>query len=371
MKFIINKNDIKSILAKVQGITGRRTNLAITETVLIEALEAGIKITATDLETGFEGEYPASVESQGIIAINAKKLYEIVRDFPIGDIHINEVENRWIQIGNHNIEYHIVGMNPQDYPDTSKIDSIPFFEMDSALLRRMIEKTVIIAGANDDKRAHINGVYLDYLEHEDNKVIKMVSTDGSRLSLVDYIYEGTAVPFESGVLIPKKGLYEVSKFLDTQGSVQVGLKENQLIIKKDTELLTVRLLEGDFPKYGDIIVKNEGYNIIVDRQLFLMMLKRMAILYSDDYKGVVFNFSENKLQITATNPDIGESKEDMEIEYSGESIEIAFNPKYFIEALNVIDDEFVDINIIDGARPCLIKGDKDKSYLSVIMPMRL
>lgn len=128
MKFIINKNDIKSILAKVQGITGRRTNLAITETVLIEALESSIKITATDLETGFEGEYPASVESQGIIAINAKKLYEIVRDFPTGDINIDEVENRWIQIGNHNIEYHIVGMNPEDYPDTPKFDNISFLK---------------------------------------------------------------------------------------------------------------------------------------------------------------------------------------------------------------------------------------------------
>lgn len=371
MKFIINKNDIKSILAKVQGITGRRTNLAITETVLIEAIESSIKITATDLETGFEGEYPASVESQGIIAINAKKLYEIVRDFPTGDINIDEVENRWIQIGNHNIEYHIVGMNPEDYPDTPKFDNISFFEMDSASLKRMIEKTVIIVGASEDKRAHINGVYLDYLENKDNKLIKMISTDGSRLSLVDYIYDAEKAPFESGVLIPKKGLHEVSKFLDTQGRVYVGLKESQLVIKKDTEILTVRLLEGEFPRYAEIVARNQGYDIVVDRQLFLMMLKRMAILYSDDYKGVVFNFTENKLQVTATNPDIGESKEDMNIEYLGEPVEIAFNPKYFIETLNVIDDEFVNINLINGEKPCLLEGDKDKSYLSVIMPMRL
>ena len=116
MKFVINKNDIRNILGKVQGITGRRTNLAITETVLIQAKEHAVKITATDLETGFEGEYPATVESEGLIAINAKKLYEIVRDFPSDAIDINEVENRWIEIGKETIEYHIVGMNPDDFP---------------------------------------------------------------------------------------------------------------------------------------------------------------------------------------------------------------------------------------------------------------
>lgn len=371
MKFLINKNDIKSILAKVQGITGRKTSLAITETVLIEAVETGIKIVASDLETGFEGRYPASVESTGIIAINAKKLFEIVRDYPIEDIEINEIENRWIQIGTQNIEYHIVGMNPDDYPDNPEIKDVSFFEMDAGSFKSMIDKTVIVTGSNDDKRAHINGVYLDYVEKEEEKTISMISTDGSRLSLVSFEYKGDTVPFESGVLIPKKGLNEVSKFLDVQGPIQIGLKENHLIVKKDAEVITIRLLEGDFPKYEDIINKKDGYNIVVDRQLFLMMLKRMAIFYSEDYKGVVFNFTENKLQITATNPDIGESKEDMELEYSQEPVEIAFNPKFFIESLNVINDEFVNMNLIDGERPCLLEGDKEKSYLSVIMPMRL
>ncbi|GBC63385.1 DNA polymerase III subunit beta [Desulfonema ishimotonii] len=370
MKFVINKSDIRNVLAKVQGLTGRKTNLAITENILIEAIDGGIKIIATDLETGFEGIYPATVESKGLIAINAKKLFEITRDFPAEEILLDEVENRWIQIGNQNIEYHIVGMNPEDFPDSPRIEDIDFFEMDSAALKRMIEKTVIVSGAPDDKRAHINGVYFESVSGDEQNCFRIVSTDGSRLSTVDYPYEGD-MPTIEGVIIPKKGLHEALKFLNNDGAVQIGLKDNHFIINKQSETITIRLLEGDFPKYQDIVKKNDGHQIQMDRQLFLMMLRRMSILSTENYKGVVFNFSSNKLLVTATNPDIGESKEEMEVDFDGEVIEAAFNPKFVIDALNVVDDNTAVLHIINGERPCLIEGAEDKSYLSVVMPMRI
>jgi DNA polymerase-3 subunit beta len=112
MKFTIQKNDIVDVLSKIQGLTGRKSNLAITENVLLKSTETGIHLTVTDLETGFEGFYPAEVESEGTVAINAKKLFEIIRDFPKDTILMNEIENRWIEIGNDNVEYHLVSMNP-------------------------------------------------------------------------------------------------------------------------------------------------------------------------------------------------------------------------------------------------------------------
>ena len=119
------------------------------------------------------------------------------------------------------------------------------------------------------------------------------------------------LPPGGGVMIPKKGLVEVAKFLDDEGSVKIGFKENNFIVQKDSETLIILLLEGDFPEYEDIIVKKGGHSVVFERQLFLMMLKRMSILSSEDYKGVIFNFEKNQLVITSTNPDIGESKEDM------------------------------------------------------------
>ena len=385
MKFTINKTDILDVLANIQGLTGRKSNLAITETVLIQTIPASggiIKIAATDLETGFMGSYPAKVDSQGTIAINARKLYEIVKEFPSNKININEIENYWIEISSAKggINYHIVGMNPDDFPEIPLIEDISFFKIKSLALKKMIEKTLIISVATDDRRVHINGVYFEKLKKNNQNTIRMVSTDGSRLSLVDYTPESAASGFdppehfggsESGIIIPKKGLTEVNRFLDPEGAVQIGNKDNHFIIKKDTETIIIRLLEGEFPKYSEIIDKGNVSIITLDRKMFLNMLKRMSILYSDNYKGVVFNFQKDKLIITATNPDLGESTEDMDINYKGEKIETAFNPKFFIDTLNIIDEDNVILNIIDEQKPCFIEGKEDKQFLSVIMPMRI
>ncbi|MBU2520987.1 MAG: DNA polymerase III subunit beta [Proteobacteria bacterium] len=372
MKFTVNKNDIIDVLSKIQGLTGRKSNLAITEAVLIRTSDTGIVLTVTDLETGFEGIYPASIETEGTAAINARKLYEIVRDFPVDEIHINEVENNWIEIGNKNVQYNIVGMNPSDFPDSPNIKDVDFFKIDSKFLKSMIDKSLVIIGATDDKRAHIKGVFFETIINKDEKIVRMISTDGSRLSSVDTFYDAdTDLPVDIGILIPKKGLNEVSKFLTREGIVQIGVKNNNFVIKKDKEIIIIRLLEGDFPEYKDIINKKDAYIINLDKKLFLMTLKRMSILSSENYKGAIFNFSDNKLVITTTNPDIGESKEEISINYKGEPIEVAFNPRYFIEILNAIDDDKININIINEEKPCLIEGEEDKSFLSVVMPMRI
>jgi len=371
MKFIIKKEDLVDVLSKIQGLTGRKSNLAITANVLIKTTDRGLLLTATDLETGFEGYYPAKIESEGSIAINARKLYEIGRDFPSDEIIVTEVENRWIEIGNKNIEYHLVGMNPDDFPLIPKIEDAEFFDVEAQDLKNMIEKTLVIS-ASDDKRAHIVGVFFERIQTNNEKIIRMVSTDGSRLSTVDVIFDKEFdLPIGPGIIIPKKGLNEVNKFLDAAGPVQIGLKDNNFIVKKNTETIIIRLLEGEFPAYKDIIVKGKINVIKFDRQLFLMMLKRMSILSSDNYKGVIFNFLKNRLLISSTNPDIGESKEDMNILYEGKPMEIAFNPRYFIDALNVIDDKTIILNMDNEEKPCLVEGEEDKNFISVIMPMRI
>ena len=153
--------------------------------------------------------------------------------------------------------------------------------------------------------------------------------------------------------------------------MQIGIKDNHLIVKKEVETIIIRLLEGEFPNYSEIIKEREGHSIQLEKKLFSMMLKRMSILSSDDYRGIIFKFTEGKLTIVSTNPDIGESKEEMEIEFSGEPIEAAFNPKFFSEAVNAIDEDVVVIDIFDEEKPCIVKGKADGRFLSVIMPMRI
>ena len=370
--FKIKKEDILEVLSKVQGITGRKSNLAITSNILIRTTDNGIKLVVTDLETGFEGIYQANIESQGTITINSRKFYEIVKEFQSKEIQINEVENYWIKIGNKNVEYNIVGMNPDDFPETPEIEDVDFFTIDSEIFKDMIEKAIIISGAPDEKRTHITGIYFEIRHQKKENVVRMVSTDGNRLSKVDCIYEkDLKLPKETGILVPKKGMSEVVKFLDSTGTVQVGIKNSNFIIKKGLETIIIRLLEGNFPEYGDIIKRGSSHAIQMDRKMFVSMLKRMSILSSEDYKGVIFNFKEDNLSITTTNPDLGESKEDMVIDYKGDPIEVAFNPRYIMETMSVIDSEKIIVNIIDSEKPCLLEGANQDTYLSVIMPMRI
>ena len=372
MNFTIKKGDILTVLSKVQGLTSRKSNLAITENVLLTTTDRSITLMATDLETGIEGSYPATVEKNGSIAINARKLYEIVREFPNDDIVINEVENKWIEIGNKDVQYHIVGMDPEEFPENPHIDEIAFIEIDSAWFKKMIEKTVMIVGASDDKRAHINGAQFEQMKDNDKPLVRFVSTDGSRLSKADYFFdkEEKMIPFDK-IIIPKKGLNEVAKFLSTEGKVGIGIQKNYFVVKKEAETIIIRLLEGEFPEYKEIIQKKENCNVVLNRNRFIMMLKRMSILSSDNYKGAVFDFKDNTLTVIATNPEIGESKEYMELDYNRDAIKVAFNPKYFIEILNVIEGENALLNIVDEEKPCVIEGQDDTSYLSVIMPMRI
>ena len=372
MRVSIQKSYLLPVLSKIQGITGRKTNLAITTNVLIRTTASGVSIYATDLETGFEGHYPADVESMGTVALNSRKLFEIIRDFPSDRIVFTETENRWVEIGNATVEYHIVGMNIEDFPEIPKIESEYFFDIESVVLAGMIQKSTIISAASDDRRSHIIGVYAEWIDNQNNNIFRMVSTDGSRLSKSDAVFEKSVkLPVGSHILIPKKSLIEVGKFLDTEVKLQVSFKDNNFVVRKDNETIVMRLLEGEFPQYADIIVKPAGYAVNLDRQMFIMMLKRMSILGSDEYKGVIFNFETDKLTISSTNPDIGESKEEMPIDYKGNKMNIMFNPRFFIDTLNVIDDEKVVVNITSEDRPCLISGEKDENYLSVIMPMKI
>jgi DNA polymerase-3 subunit beta len=373
MKVTIKKNDILDVLSKVQGITNRKSNLAITETILIQSNDSGITISATDFETGFEGSYPAEIESGGVITINSRKLYEIVRSFPDDEIHINEIENRRLKIGNNNIDYNLVGMNPDDFPEIPKVTGGEFFVVNSGQFKKMIEQTVVIHSPAEEKRAHILGVNFECVAGAKTNTIRMVSTDGKRLIKTDYVYEDKEIGLAPGssVIVPKKGLSDVGKFLESEGTVAVGVKDNHFIVQKEGETIIVSLLEGEFPKFDDIISNRENdQKIEFNRDSLRDMLIRMSILTSDEYRGVYFYFKEDQLEIKTANPNIGESKEDLSIKFGKKPIKVVFNPQFFIDTLNFIESETVLLNLIDAEHPCLIHGEANRDFLSVIMPMR-
>mgnify|MGYP003587770231 CR=1 FL=1 len=372
MKFSIHKNDILDVLAKVQGLTNRKSTMPITQTVLIQTMDNAISISATDLETGFEGVYTADVLEEGAICLHSRKLFEIIRDFPSDQIRLSQIGNQRIEIGEKNLQFHLMGMNPDDFPAIPKMTDVSYFELDSEAFRKMIDRTAYIQGASEVKLAHVLGVFMDQVTREDEIQLRMSSTDGGRLAVCFQRFDlNKSIPLANGVLIPKKGLSEIGKFLDAPGAVELGFKSNMLIVKKGFETLIVRLIDGEFPVFDDVIEIKDATSVIFDRELFLLMLKRMSILSADEYKAVIFSFQENRLRIESTNPYLGESKEDMAIRYAGEEIQEGFNPKFFIDSLNLINDEKVVLHLFGKEKPCILEGEEDDSYLCVIMPMRI
>ncbi|MBU4010637.1 MAG: DNA polymerase III subunit beta, partial [Proteobacteria bacterium] len=189
---------------------------------------------------------------------------------------------------------------------------------------------------------------------------------------VDCEYENISdLPEEPGIIISKKGLSDLYKFLETDEPINIGYNNTNFVLKKENETVIIRLLEGNFPEYKYIIDRKDSFSITIERQKLLMMLKRMSIFTSDNFKGVIFNLEKEKLLVSSTNPELGESKEEMTINYDADPLEIAFNVRYFIETLNVIEEENVSIMLINEKSPCLLEGEKNKNFLSVIMPMRI
>lgn len=373
MEFQIDKRTLLSGLLKIQGITARKGSLKITEYVFLKATDSNIILQATDLETCFEGLYPADIAAEGSVVMDSKKIFEIVKDFPVDEINFQEIENKWVTIENETVNYHILGGNPDDFPLMPTFENVEFFEIKSAPLKEMIGKNIII-GPTDDNRPHIEGILFCAAEEDGKKMLRMISTDASRMSKTDYILDdGVQWPDDfKSVIIPKKGLNDVLKFLKDEGVVNIGIAENYIIFKTESEKIIIRLLEGDFPDFKKVIQsKDDLNNIKINRQELLMMMKRMSVFFNMDCKSVLFNFGDDLFFIEAMNPGMGEAKEDMPVEFKRDPIKVAFNPKYFIDALNVIKNETVILNIEDSKKPCIIEGEEDVNYINVIMPMKI
>jgi DNA polymerase-3 subunit beta len=372
MKFSFKKKHISDVLGSIQGLTGRKTNLSITSDILIQASGSTITITANDLETVFQGTYEANVEKEGILSINSRKFYEIIKEYPDNEVIVNEVENRWIEIGKGDSIFHIVSSDYENFPETPVISDVSFINIKSGELKKMAEVSTIVGFSGEEKRIYVIGVLLEKILKEGRNVLRMVSTDSRRLHCYDAGYTGELILPDESVIIPKKGLYELGKFLSfNDQEVKIGIKDNHFVIKKENESIMIKLLEGAYPDYKPVINYESITPIEIDRTFFSTVLKRVSILTSDDYKSVILNFRENELEISITNPEIGESKEKFIIGYSGNEVTSAFNPKYFIDALSIIENNTVNIHINDSKSPCIIKPIDNNDLICVIMAMHI
>ncbi len=372
MEFTIEKDTFLKALQKIQGIVERRNTMPILSNVLIEALDDCITLTATDLEVGMKSRYQAKVYNNGKITISAKKLYEIIRELPDEEIKFSTRDNDWVDICCGKAKFNIVGLSPDEFPSFPKIDESSFISLDSTTLARMIEQTSYSI-CHDETKYNLNGILFKVSDENDERLLRLVATDGHRLCVSEQAIEAASFEMlDKGVIFPKKGIFELKKLCDEEISeIKLGFIDNSAAIVKGNTTFVMRLVDGEFPDYKRVVPVGNDKEIIINKELFLHSLKRMAILSSEKFKGIKFEITDNSMEISSSNPELGEAREELEVNYSGNKITTRFNARYLIDVLNVVNSDAIILLLKDEMSPAILKQSDSDNFISVIMPMRL
>lgn len=372
MKVKIVKNDLLSLISKTQNIVEKRNTMPVLINVLLDAQKDRLKVFATNLEVSLTNEMKAEVIAPGKVAVSAKNLFDIIKEMPDGIIQLEKQENNWLKLTQGKSVFNIVGISPEEYPVFPTHATKDFMEIDAAILADMIGKT-IYSVSSDETRYHLNGVYFEKkMGGASGSSFLMVATDGHRLSLVNRENTGPDSKLSEGVIIPRKGLAEIYKLLETvQGKFKMAIEGSQLVVMHDSTVLMVRLIEGKYPNYRQLIPQNLSEKVLVKRADLLSSLKRVSLLSNQKSKGVTFNFTNGRLEISSNNPELGDAKEEIEVSYKGNGLKIGFNAKYIIDVLTSMDDDQISIDLKDQLSPGVMRPQADQNYTCVVMPMRI
>ena len=377
MGIVVERQSLMNGLSLVQGIVERRNTVPILGHVLIEPEGNSLRLAATDLEVGISTQVTCKSGKEKPLTLNARKLFEIVRETEGEEFSINTLENDWVELKCGRSRFKMMGLDPRSFPampsqstksEGPKKSVKAALAISASVLAAMIDKT-IFAVSPDEARYNLSGVYLE--AHDAGKA-RMVATDGHRLSMIDRTVPGFAM--EGGTIIPRKGLTELRKLLDQGGDSEVKLLlDGQLAsLKRGATEVSMRLVEGEFPDYRGVVPKQTKYRIMVTRDALQAAIKRAAIFSNERYHGVKLALSSGALTVSSTSPEMGEASEGIDVEYRGDEFAVGFNASYLLQALGVIPAESeIELGLSDEASPGLLRTPADSEFSYVVMPMRL
>jgi DNA polymerase-3 subunit beta len=371
MEFEIDREEFAKGLSRIQNVVEKKGTMPILLNVLIETNEKGVSITGTDLEIALKSFHPAEKLKEGRTTLSAKKLYEVIKELPEKKVSLKVKENHWVEIISGRSNFNIMGLAADSFPSLPVFEEETFVVAEGKTLKEMIERT-IFAVSSDESRYNLTGVLFSQKTEGEEKALKMVATDGYRLSIIERPFSAEVKGLEKGILLPKKGLVEFSKLLEEgKDEVWIKLKDNNFIIKKEKVVLIMRLLDAEFPDYRQVIPQKIKKHIRMKRIQLLEALRRVSILSSEKTRGVKFIFSKDILNLSSYNPELGEAKEEVPIEYKGEEITIGFNSRFVLEVLNILNSEEIILELEDSVSPGIIQPAEDKKHTCVVMPMRI
>jgi DNA polymerase-3 subunit beta len=370
MEFSVKKFDLQDELSLTQGVVERKTTIPILSNLLCEAKGNRLYITATDLELSIRTSCEAKVKKEGAGTIPAKKLLELVRLLPEGEIKFKLLENHWMQITSDRKSYKLVGMSKDNFP---ALPSFPhaLIQIPAKLLAGVIAKTTF-AISLEESRYTLNGALLVLKPGS----ITMVATDGHRLAMVetDHKFEGFSA--ETRVLVPKKAMTEVQRLAAGAGDeemVEFAQDESHLFFQFGGRLLTSRKLTGQFPNYEAVLPRDVSKTLVLERAELQDALRRVSQLADQRSHAVKFMLAKEGLEISASSPEYGEAKESIEKEFNGDPISIGFNAQYLLDFLGATEDGPISFELKDEQSAGQLRpiADESSRYRYVVMPMRI
>ncbi|MDI2075517.1 DNA polymerase-3 subunit beta [Bradyrhizobium japonicum] len=370
-KAIVEQASLVKALARIKSVVEKRNTIPILSNVLIEVEQDKLRMKATDLDLEVIDVVPAQVAAKGTATVPASLLNDIVRKMPTGSqitLEQNDAANT-VAVKSGRFRSTLQTLPPQDFPDLSAGDLTHSFALTGANLHRLIQR-VEFAISTEETRYYLNGIYLHTRKDGNRHTLRGVATDGHRLARLDVdLPEGaTGMP---GIIIPRKTVTEVKNLFNVgDQEVQIELSQNKIRFIAGDLVLTSKLIDGQFPDYDRVIPQNNDRVLKVPRSEFSAAADRVATISSERGRAVKVSLTGGKITLTVSNPDAGSAVDELDAEYSADSMEIGFNSRYLHEIVTQVQGDSLEVNLADPGSPTLFKGS-DTDALYVLMPMRV
>lgn len=380
MKIKVGKKSILKVLAKVESVIERKNSLPVLASVLLTVNKKGVKMCATNLDCYIAVDMVAKGIETGSMAIPFSSLNKFIKGLR-EEVCLTEGKNNWLEISDGDATLNLVCMSADEFPMPPELKNTPMIEISERLLTEMIDKTSYAVDIEGGRC--LGGIQI---EREGKERLRMVATDGHRLSMINkQVSEIAKLGLgKEGVVVPRKGALLLRRLFAVGKKERGGLGlvtdfillgiNNEYLIAKTKEIdFLVRLMGCKFPDYKNAIVREEKnwHWMEINKTALLKTMERMNLVITDQYQGAKITMETDYLEMVSVSPDLGDVREKIKIKYDGEPIEIRFNPKYFIDVLQTMDSDVICLDIKDQTSPCLITGEQDEGFLGLLMPMRV
>jgi len=363
MRISVKKEDLVFGIQAVIGAITQKNTLPILSNFLLETDNNNIKITATDLDIGITATIQAKVQEKGAVTVLAKRFADIIKELPNNEIEITAKKNNTIIIKADTTTFKILTTPKDEFPQLPKPNTIEEIIIKQEDLKQMLLATTY-AMSRDETRYVLNGICCVI----EKKHIKLIATDGRRLAIVKHKQE-TNTQAEKKYIIPTKTTQELLKNLNDTEEAKIQFSKNQVAFYLSNIHIVSRLVEGEFPDYKQAIPKEIEKKLTIERSKLIPAIKRAGLLTTPESQAIKLQLTKNKLVVSKTTPEIGETKEEIIVKYTGNDLLIGFNPTYLQEALKSIKQDTIEIELTGPEKPGVIRIDD--TYIYIVLPMQI